>query len=231
MPRNRTTPEHAPHGDAKHFELTPDGGAYLPVPGDFSQVSEPGLVAIALGIEYNAACTLLDRCGSLRNLGARDPVEFAQVDGIGKAKAAALAAALEIGRRAQTADLERQSFVSSTDVARYFMPRLRDLRKEIFLVLMLDARNCLIRGVTVSVGSLTASIVHPREVFKPAILDSAASVIFVHNHPSGDPTPSQDDLKITTQLVDAGQVLDIKVLDHIIIGRKSFTSLAGKGLI
>jgi DNA repair protein RadC len=108
---------------------------------------------------------------------------------------------------------------------------LRDLDKEVFMVLLLDARNCLIRGVTTSVGSLTASIVHPREVFKPAILDSAASVIFIHNHPSGDPTPSQDDLKITSQLVEAGRMIDIRVLDHIIIGRGSFTSLAGKGFI
>ena len=174
---------------------------------------------------------LLQHFGGLRHLASRELSELCQVSGVGPVKAAQIASAIEIGRRLEAQDMEQKSFVSSTDVARYFMPRLRDLRKEIFMVLMLDARNCLIRGVTVSVGSLTASIVHPREVFKPAILDSAASVIFVHNHPSGDPTPSQDDLKITAQLVDAGQMIDIKVLDHIIIGRKSFTSLAGKGLI
>ena len=146
-------------------------------------------------------------------------------------EAAQIAAAVEIGRRLEAPPLDRVSFISSTDVAQYFIPRLRDLHKEVFMVLLLDARNCLIRGVTISVGSLTASIVHPREVFKPAILDSAASVIFIHNHPSGDPTPSQDDLKITSQLVEAGRMIDIRVLDHIIIGRGSFTSLAGKGFI
>ena len=98
-------------------------------------------------------------------------------------------------------------------------------------MLLLDARNRLINEVTVSEGSLTASIVHPREVFKPAILESAASVIFMHNHPSGDPTPSQDDLKVTRQLVEAGRMIDIRVLDHIILGNSRFTSLAGKGLI
>ena len=177
------------------------------------------------------ARALLQYTGGLHRLAGRDIRELCMVQGVGPVKAAQISAAVEIGRRLEAPPLDRVSFISSSDVAKYFIPRLRDLHKEVFMVLLLDARNGLIRGVTISVGSLTASIVHPREVFKPAILDSAASVIFIHNHPSGDPTPSQDDLKITAQLVDAGQIMDIRVLDHIIIGRSSFTSLAGKGLI
>lgn len=177
------------------------------------------------------ARALLQHVGGLHRLAKRDIRELCLVRGVGPVKASQISAAVEIGKRLEAPPLERISFVSSADVARYFMPRLRDLHKEVFMVLLLDARNCLIRGVTISVGSLTASIVHPREVFKPAILDSAASVIFIHNHPSGDPTPSQDDLKITSQLVEAGQMIDIRVLDHLIIGRGAFTSLAGKGLM
>ena len=174
---------------------------------------------------------LLRHVGGLHRLADRNIRELCLVRGVGPVKAAQIAAAVEIGRRLEAPPLDRVSFISSTDVAQYFIPRLRDLHKEVFMVLLLDARNCLIRGVTISVGSLTASIVHPREVFKPAILDSAASVIFIHNHPSGDPPPSQDDLKITSKLVEAGRMIDIRVLDHIIIGRGSFTSLAGKGFI
>lgn len=174
---------------------------------------------------------ILQFVGGLHRLACCDIRELCNVQGVGPAKAAQIIAAVEIGRRLEAPPLDRVSFVSSSDVARYFIPRLRDLQREMFIVLLLDARNGLIRGVTVSTGSLTASIVHPREVFKPAILDSAASVIFIHNHPSGDPTPSQDDLKITAQLVEAGRLIDIRVLDHIIIGRGTFTSLAGKGLI
>ena len=197
----------------------------------FDQVSDTDLVSRISGVSLDDATEVLDRIGGLRYLATSDPEELTELPGIGPVTAMRLLAAVELGRRLEATDIDQKSFVSSTDVARYFMPRLRDLRKEVFMVLLLDARNALIRGVTVSVGSLTASIVHPREVFKPAILASAASVIFVHNHPSGDPTPSQDDLKITAQLVEAGQLLDIKVLDHIIIGRGQFCSMASKGLI
>ena len=204
---------------------------YPTIPGTFSQVSDTDLVSKIAGLSEGDAHEVLDRVGGLRHLATTDHEALVGMPGVGPTKAERIMAAVEIGRRLEAIDIDQKSFVSSTDVARYFMPRMRDLRKEIFMVLLLDARNTLIRGVTVSVGSLTASIVHPREVFKPAILESAASVIFVHNHPSGDPTPSQDDLKITAKLVEAGVMIDIKVLDHIIIGRKSFTSLAGKGLI
>ena len=174
---------------------------------------------------------LLNHFGGLRQLACREMQELCTIKGVGQVKAAQVAAAIEIGRRLEAPDIERVAFGSSSDVAHFFMPRLRDHRKEVFIVLLLDARNRLIKEVSVSEGSLTASIVHPREVFKPAILESAASVIFLHNHPSGDPTPSQDDLKITRQLVEAGRMIDIRVLDHIILGDSTYTSLASKGLI
>lgn len=198
-------------------------------------LSDAELVAILLRTDdatrnaLDMARVLLRQFGGLRRLAGREVQELCAIRGVGPVKTAQLAAAVEIGRRLEAPDIDRVSFTSSADVSRYFSPRLRDLKKEVFLVLLLDARNRLIRAVTVSEGSLTASIVHPREVFKPAILESAAAVLFLHNHPSGDPTPSQDDLKITTQLVEAGRMIDIRVLDHIIIAHKGYVSLAGKG--
>ena len=149
---------------------------YSMTPGSH-QVSDSDLVGKVLGLPNGDAEEILDRVGGLRHLATTDLEVLVDMPGVGPASAERLLAAIEIGRRLEAQDMDQKSFVSSTDVARYFMPRMRDLRKEIFMVLMLDARNCLIRGVTVSVGSLTASIVHPREVFKPAILSSAASVI------------------------------------------------------
>jgi DNA repair protein RadC len=111
------------------------------------------------------------------------------------------------------------------------MPKLSDLRKEVFVALLLDGKNRLIRRVRVSEGSLTSSVVHPREAFLPAVRASAAAVIFAHNHPSGDPTPSREDISITEQLRQAGQILGISVLDHLIIGENSFSSLAEEGLL
>ena len=158
-----------------------------PVVSGFDHVSDTDLVAQITGVDPGDAGEALDRVGGIRHLATAELAILADMPGLGPVTAKRLLAAVELGRRLEAAPLDQKSFVSSTDVARYFMPRLRDLRKEVFITLLLDARNCLIRGVTISVGSLTASIVHPREVFRPAILDSAASVIFLHNHPSGDP--------------------------------------------
>jgi DNA repair protein RadC len=124
-----------------------------------------------------------------------------------------------------------ERFTSSAEVFRHFHERLRDHRKEVFLALLLDGKNRVIREVKVSEGSLTASIVHPREVFAPVVRDSAAAVLFVHNHPSGDPTPSREDIEITTRLREAGELMGVRVLDHIIIGSGSYVSFADRGLI
>jgi len=110
------------------------------------------------------------------------------------------------------------SFCASKDVADYYQPRLRDARKEEFRCVLLDTKNRMIREAMVSTGSLTASLVHPRETFKTAVRESAAAVIFVHNHPSGDTRPSQEDILLTRRLVQAGELLGIQVLDHIIVG-------------
>ena len=194
-------------------------------------LSDTELLALALGSDAIDTRSLLDEYGGLRGIVVRETAELSSQPGVGADKANQLRAIGEISRRLEAPDPERISFSSSTDVAEYFLPLFAHTRTEVFTVLMLDARNRLIKEQRVSEGSLTASIVHPREVFKMAIIESAASVIFLHNHPSGDPMPSQDDLKITRQLVEAGRLIDIRVLDHIILGFKKFTSLASKGMI
>jgi DNA repair protein RadC len=154
------------------------------------------------------------------------------VKGIGPAKAAILSAAFELVRRIQSRkDVDRPLFKRSSDVADHYLPLVRDLRKEVFKVLLLNRANRFIREVFVSEGTLDASIVHPRDVFKEALLEPAAGIILIHNHPSGNPSPSDEDLRITKQLVDAGRLLGIKVYDHIILAGESYRSLADEGLI
>ncbi|KPJ53364.1 DNA repair protein RadC [candidate division TA06 bacterium DG_24] len=185
-----------------------------------------GLSAVEL------ARNLLRRSGGLKGLDTMTATGLVKTKGIGPAKAAQVKAAVELGRRMQSGRLRRgRGFSSSNEVAEHFLPYLRGLRKEVFKILLLDARNRMIREETVSEGSLTASIVHPREVFKAAVEESAASVILVHNHPTGDPTPSKEDRAITRQLVKAGEIMNIKVLDHIIVGDGVYLSFADQGLL
>ncbi len=175
---------------------------------------------------------LLERYESLRGLLARSPSELMTVKGIGSAKAAILSAAFELGRRVQSKrDPLKPIFKRSSDVAAHYLPLFRDLRKEVFKVLLLSRANRLIREVLISEGTLDASIVHPRDVFREAILESAAGVILIHNHPSGNPSPSEEDLRITRQLVEAGRLMGIKVYDHIILAGEDHRSLADEGLL
>lgn len=188
----------------------------------------PGRTNVDLGME------LLDKFKSLEGIAQAGINEICGKDGvrgIGKAKAAEIKAAIELGRRYQKPTLAGASFCSSRDVADYYRPRMKDAKKELFRCVLLDAKNRLIREETVSVGSLTASIVHPRDTFKAAIRESAAAVIFIHNHPSGDTRPSQEDILLTKRLVQAGEVLGIQVLDHIIIGDGGHFSFRDQGLI
>lgn len=165
--------------------------------------------------------------GGLANCGLE---ELCSISGIGPAKAAQLKAALELGKRALAAPLSTGTRIaSSADLYHHYHPRLRDLRHEVFQVILLDAKNAVIRDAMISEGSLTLSIVHPREVFNLAVRESAAAVIFLHNHPSGDPTPSSEDRALTARLVSAGDVLGIRVLDHVIVGDRSYISFADKG--
>ncbi len=201
-------------------------------------LSEAELLGILLGkgtrkkTAIDLARELLDKYGSLQKLFSRSPSELMKVKGIGSAKAATLSATFELVRRTQSQrDASGGSFKRSSDVANYYLPLMRDLRKEVFKILLLNRANRLIRDVTVSEGTLEASIVHPRDVFREAILEPASGIILIHNHPSGNPSPSEEDLKITKQLVEAGRLLGIKVYDHIILAGESYRSLADEGLI
>ncbi len=175
---------------------------------------------------------LLSKFGSLQGIADSSVEELSEINGIGPAKATQLKAAFDLGRRLEAAPREGKAQVKSPeDVVNVVGGRLKGKKREHFLTLLLDTRNRLIRVATVSMGSLDSSIVHPREVFKEAISASAASVIFVHNHPSGDAEPSEDDIELTRRLVEAGKVLGIAVLDHVIVGDGVFMSLKGsKGL-
>ncbi len=170
--------------------------------------------------------------GSLRRMAAQPVAALTATAGVGMARAVTIHAALELARRlvSETRD-DGAPVRSPRDVARLFAPRLEDLPVEEFHVAVLDAQHRLERDVTVTRGILTSSLVHPREVFREAIAERAAAVILVHNHPSGDPTPSADDRLVTEQLVAAGKLLDIPVHDHVIIGRGRYTSFAEAGLL
>lgn len=168
---------------------------------------------------------------SLRRLMTAPITEVCGVPGIGPAKAAKILAALDLGRRAaEEARPERDRMSSPGDVYERMRFTLRDLPHEEFHVLLLNTQNEILRDLQVTRGTLDASLVHPREVFKPAIAESAAAVVLVHNHPSGDPTPSAEDREVTRQLRGAGRVLGIDVLDHVIVGEGRYTSFVEKGL-
>jgi DNA repair protein RadC len=184
----------------------------------------------ARGTALDISMALLNRPGGLQGLGQDGIRELCAVRGIGPAKAAVIKAALEIGKRATSVPLTTgQRVTSSRDVFGYYRPLLRDLRREVFKVILLDGKNTIIKDVTVSEGSLTLSIVHPREAFVPAVRESAAAVIFVHNHPSGDPEASPEDRALTQRLVSAGEIMGIRVLDHVIIGDIRYFSFADQG--
>ena len=178
------------------------------------------------------AMELLDRFGALRNLEQASLAELSAIRGIGKAKAAQLRAAAELGRRMfrETAP-KGPAFTAGRDVHAFVFPKVQGLMKEVFYCLMLDVKNRLIREVRISEGTLSASLVHPREAFRDAIRESAASVIFVHNHPSGDHTPSREDILITEKLAAAGDTVGIRVLDHIIVADSGYTSMLEKGYL
>lgn len=175
---------------------------------------------------------LLRHFGDLKGIAGASVEELSQIKGIGTAKACQLRAAFELANRLDSYPVVAGSTPLSTPdaVLNVVKGRLRGKKKEHFLALLLDTRNRLLKLSEVSIGSLDSSIVHPREAFKEAISVSAATVIFVHNHPSGDPEASEDDIKLTRRLSDAGKIVGIDVLDHIIIGDDSFVSMKREGL-
>ena len=158
--------------------------------------------------------------------------ELAQFPGVGTVTATKILAAMELGKRlADTPAAERKTFQCAEDVQRFFMDRMRFLDREFFDVLMVDVKGGAIACETVSIGDLSSSITHPREVFRGAVRRGAYGVIFAHNHPSGDPSPSREDIDTTIRLCEAGQILGIQVLDHIIIGNGRSVSLRAEGII
>src|SRR5215813_5631631 len=180
----------------------------------------------------DVAREVLATYGSLGELAARDAEELARVPGIGPAKAARLVATFELTRRLRArSPATRVTLAGPAEVYAAFSPLMEDLRREVFRIALLDAKNGLLRDRVISEGTLSASLVHPREVFKPAILESAASVILIHNHPSGDPTPSREDVRLTRQLVECARLLDLRIHDHLVIGHGRFVSLAERGVV
>lgn len=175
---------------------------------------------------------LLSRFGNLKGIAEATIEELSKVKGIGPAKASQIKAAFELAKRVKDTDEPGKKSIIKTpeDVISVLQNRLKGKKKEYFLVICLDTRGKHIKTSEVSVGSLDSSIVHPREVFKEALTASAASVIFVHNHPSGDPDPSEDDIKLTKRLADSGNILGIDVLDHVIVVDNGFKSLKREGL-
>jgi DNA repair protein RadC len=199
-------------------------------------LSSAELLAIVLrtGTKERSAVGLAEHLlsvhGGLRGVANATVDELAQVKGLGPVKGVQIAACVELGKRlgAYTED-SRPMIRTPEDVARLLMPELRDSRKEHFKSLLLDTKNRVLKNVTVSVGTLDASIVHPREVFKDAIAVSAAAMIVAHNHPSGDPTPSNEDRIVTSRLCEAGRVVGIEVLDHVVLGDGRWVSLKQLG--
>ena len=204
------------------------------------KLSDTELLAIVLRTgEWHGGDSAIDlarklimRFGSLRNLDSASISELSQIKGIGTLKAAEIKAALEIGKRLIKQKVEsKRKINSSEDVFNYYAPYLRDLKKEVFKVMLLDGRNKLINDLTISEGGLNSSIVDPKVVLKEAVRESASALIFVHNHPSGESEPTDEDIKVTNHLIQACKLVGLRVLDHIIIGNDNFTSLSEKGLI
>ncbi len=224
----RTSIKNWPEGDRPREKLEQKGASVL---------SEAELLAILIrtgkkgSSALDQARKLLSKGRSLREI-AQMSVHDLVAEGIGKARATSIVAACELSRRLPSSPgKEKPVFHCPEDVAAWYVPKLRDLKHEEFWSLLLTSANRLIAEVQVTTGTLNSSLVHPRECFKEALKQSAATVIFLHNHPSGNPEPSQEDVTITKQLVESGKILGIPVHDHIIVAGDSFTSLADRGLV
>ena len=226
--KNPMTVKHWPEDERPRERLIAHGPASLSDAQLLAIIirnGKSGRTALDLGRE------LLERFEGLSGIDQAGIKEICAVAGIGLAKAAEIKAAIELGRRYQKPSLAGASFCSSQDVAAYYRPRMKDVKQEEFRCAILDTKNKIVKDVKVTTGTLNASLVHPRDTFKAAVRESAAAVIFIHNHPSGDTRPSQEDLLLTKRLVQAGDVLGIQVLDHIIIGDGDHFSFRDNGMI
>lgn len=199
--------------------------AERPVPPVPTTIARSSAISVGQAILESAG-------GSLRRIAAQPVASLTAMHGVGAARAATIHAALELGRRmASEGRDEGAPMRSPREVYAAFASRLQDLPVEEFHVAVLDSQHRLERDIAVTRGILNSSLVHPREVFREAIAERAAAIILVHNHPSGDPTPSADDRVVTDQLVAAGRLLDIPVHDHLIVGRGRYVSFAEAGLL
>ena len=202
-------------------------------------LSDAELLAILLrtGIKGKSVLTIaqeiINKEKNLSNLASRSLDSLTKEAGIGKDKAATLLAAFEVSRRIQSQSKlsSNKKVTSPQDIAEIFIPILRDEVKEKFIVVCLNSANKVIKNETISIGNLNSSVVHPREIFKVAIDSLSASIILIHNHPSGNPEPSNEDISITKKIVEAGKIMDIPVFDHIIIAGDTFTSFVEKRLL
>jgi len=205
------------------------------------KLSEVELLAILIrsGSGGNSALDvareLMSRTGGLNQLARLDYNDILQMNikGLGEAKAVTIAAAIQLARRLQMEESATPDKIlrSSEQVAKLYIPKLRDLNREIFMVLLLASNNRLLKDIIISEGILNASVVTPREVFREAVLGMAAAVILIHNHPSGNPEPSREDIQLTEKMSASGKMMNIPVLDHIIIAGNRYTSFADKGLL
>lgn len=203
----------------------------------FLSNSELLAILIGTGTKDRSALSVAHRVLSMEKTGLSfladcTPEELCNVEGIGIAKSCKVIAAIELGKRiAQSPGERRYAVGAPEDVAALYMEEMRHLKKEYFKVLLLNTKNEILSAENASIGNLNSSIVHPREVFRSAVKKGAAAIIVIHNHPSGNPAPSQNDLDITRRLKEAGELLGIPVLDHLIIGDGTFISLKEKTLM
>lgn len=193
-------------------------------------------LVIGRGIPKKSVMTiaqeLISTFGNVNAISQATLEELCQIKGIGIAKAAQIKASFELAKRENLeTDEENFDIKNPEAVCKVISSSIEEKAKEHFKLILLNSRNKKIGISTISIGTLTTSLVHPREVFKEALAHSAASVILAHNHPSGDPEPSEDDLKITRKLVESGKILGVEVIDHIIVGKNNFYSFREKGLI
>jgi DNA repair protein RadC len=180
----------------------------------------------------NIAQELLAKFGNIKAISQATIEELSEIKGIGLAKAAQLKACFELGRREDLEpEFKNYDIKDPEAIVKAIRTSIKDKAKEHFKLILLNPRNKIIGISTISIGTLNASLVHPREVFKDAIVHSAASVVLAHNHPSGDPEPSEDDLTITKRLIEVGKILGIGIMDHIIIAKNGFFSFKEKGLV
>jgi len=197
-----------------------------------SSLGDEELLAILVGTGVRdrpartVVATMVDSVGGLVDVARASPRELSQVTGIGAARAAQIAAAFELGRRAVEAEHHRTAVGRPEDVFRLVAPRVAGLQQEVFLAVGVDIRSGLLDVVEVARGTVNGVEVHPREVFRPLIRMAAAGAVLVHNHPSGDPTPSHEDVELTRRMRAVGEVLGIPVIDHVVVSERSFRSIA-----